>query len=56
MGLIDIFIVIAVAAALFFAVRFIGRSKGGCGRCSGCRGNCSSCAYREEKGESHGKR
>ncbi|MFR1725006.1 FeoB-associated Cys-rich membrane protein [Emergencia timonensis] len=56
MGLIDILIVAVVAAALFFAVRFIRRSKGGCSGCNGCSGNCASCAYREEKGTDDEKR
>lgn len=50
MNLSDYLILLAIAALLFFAVRYLRRVKkqGGCAGCSGGSG-CSGCATKSKK-------
>ena len=51
MNLPTVLVLLALAAALFFALRAIGRGRGCCGRCGGCAGRCAGCGERSsEKG------
>ena len=50
MNIWDVLILLAVAAAVFFAVRAIRKGNaGGCHNCSGCSGNCGGCTQHCEK-------
>ena len=54
MKLLDILIILAAAAGVFFAVRSIvrARKKGGC---AGCGGNCAGCPMHRNSGCAGGR-
>ncbi|MBQ3380043.1 MAG: FeoB-associated Cys-rich membrane protein [Clostridia bacterium] len=47
----DIFIIAAVAAAVFFAVRTIYKNRGSCGCSPGCAGCAKKCAKARGRAE-----
>lgn len=49
MGFLEIAILAALAAWIFFAVRTLKKKGGCCGGCGGCRGDCASCRSCEKQ-------